>query len=199
MSRWFPESSAKAQSGMALFVTLIMLVVLMAMSAGLAYVGATFSDTLNGLANKPASLSASDSCVDQTIDWLGTTTGRSWLQTGTVNTPKYLAASGEALYGKGLLSDTVPITSGDSRTASHKASVGNATFDGCTVMKLSVTTVRGTGSEVGTQTGYGSSSLNYVIKINAIAYYGVSLSGTSYQWKSNASRVKSEAIIEYAP
>jgi len=199
MSPWFHNVRQQAQSGMALFITLIMLIVLLAMSAGLAYIGASFSDMLNGLANKPASLSASDSCIDQTLDWLGTPTGKNWIQTAVVNTPKYLTATGEALSGKGLLTDTVPLSVSDTRTSNHLSSIGNASFDSCSVTKLSVTTVRGTGSEVGTQNGYGSSTLGYVVKINAIAYYGVRLSGSVYQWKSNSSRVMSEAIIEYTP
>lgn len=190
----------KDQSGIALAVTLMLLLVLMIMSAGLAYVGALHSDTFNGSSNKPMAITAAESCIDQAIDWFGTSAGRSWVV--GPGTALDLASTTQVLHGKNLMTDTVPQTSSDARSAAQLKQVSRAVFSSCIIQKLASTTIRGTGSEVGSSSAYSASSLSYTIKVTAIGNFNIVMSGNAMNplyWQSNSSKTTIEAVFDYIP
>lgn len=190
----------KDQSGIALAVTLMLLLVLMIMSAGLAYVGALHSDLFNGTSNKPMAIVAAESCIDQAIDWFGTSAGKTWI-VGPGAAVDLASATG-ALYGKNLMTDTVPTTSSDTRSAAQINQVSKAVFSSCVIQKLASTTIRGTGSEIGSSTAYGASTLSYTIKVTATGNFNILMSGGTINplyWQPNSSKTKIEAVFDYIP
>jgi Tfp pilus assembly protein PilX len=190
----------KDQSGIALAVTLMLLLVLMIMSAGLAYVGALHSDLFNGSSNKPMAIGAAESCIEQSIDWLATSAGKTWVVGPGAAVD--LASTTGVLYGKNLMTDTIPTTSADSRSAAQLGQVSKAVFSNCIIQKLASTTIRGTGSEVGSSSAYGASSLSYTIKVTATGNFNILMSGNTINplyWRPNSSKTKIEAVFDYVP
>ena len=190
----------KEQRGIALAATLILLLVIMIMSAGLAYVGAIHSDLFNGASNKPLAIDTAESCVDQAIEWFGTTAGKTWIV--GPGAALELTSSTGPLYGKNLLTDTAPSGGGDTRTAAQQAQISKGIISSCQIQKLASATTRGTGSEVGTLTSYGTSSLTYTIKVTATGNFNIIMSGSSINplyWQANSSKTTVEAVFDYAP
>ena len=115
MSPWFPDSQmmtspamshVSGQAGLALVVSLVLLLVLTAMGMGLAYVASVQSDLVAAVANKPLSIDASETCFDNAVEWLAKPAGQSWVN--GLGAPMDLAASGGPLNGKTVLGDTIP-------------------------------------------------------------------------------------------
>jgi Tfp pilus assembly protein PilX len=188
------------QSGLALVVTLILLLVLMLMGSGIAYIASMQSDLVSAVANKPLSIEAGETCFDNAIDWLGTSAGKSWVNGSGL--PYDLAAVSAPLAGKTVLADTIPLGQADSRSAKFKDRAGRASYSSCIVEKLASTSSLGIGSEVGTSNGYGVSTFTYTIRITAIGNYNVPLTGNVINkvfWQSNSSRTVLEAVVQYTP
>jgi len=188
------------ESGLALVVTLILLLVLMVMGSGIAYIASVQSDLVSAVANKPLSIEAGETCFDNALEWLGTTPGKSWVN--GVGTSYDLAASGNALSGKTILADTIPLGQTDARSAKFKDRAGRASYSSCIIEKLASTASLGIGTEVGTSNGYGVSTFTYTVRITAIGNYNVPLSGGIINktfWQSNSSRSTLEAVVQYTP
>ena len=191
---------AHAQSGLALVVTLILLLVLMVMGAGIAYIASTQADLVAAVANKPVSIDAGETCFDNALEWLDTSAGKSWVN-GT-GAPYDLAVTGNPLSGKTVLADTVPLGQTDSRNTKFKDRMGRAGYSSCIVEKLASTASLGIGSEVGTTNGYGVSTFTYTIRMTAIGNFNVPLTGNSINktfWQSNSSRSVLEVVVSYTP
>lgn len=188
------------ESGLALVVTLILLLVLMVMGSGIAYIASVQSDLVSAVANKPLSIEAGETCFDNALEWLGTTPGKSWVN--GVGTSYDLAASGNALSGKTILADTIPLGQTDARSAKFKDRAGRASYSSCIIEKLASTASLGIGTEVGTSNGYGVSTFTYTVRITAIGNYNVPLSGGIINktfWQSYSSRSTLEAVVQYTP
>lgn len=202
MSLWSPEtiSPVSAQSGMAMVICLILLLVITAMGASLAYVASMQSDMVAAVVNKPLSIDASETCFDNAIEWLSTSAGKSWVN--GLGSPMDLAASGGPLSGKTVLGDTIPLGQTDQRSTKFKARAGRASYTSCVVEKISSSTNGNTGNEIGSSNGYGSSTFVYVIRITANGNYNVAMNGSlidkSY-WQSNSSKSVLEAVVQYTP
>lgn len=189
-----------AQSGLALVVTLILLLVLMVMGAGIAFIASTQSDLVAAVANKPVSIEAGETCFDNAIEWLDTSAGKSWVN--GVGAPYDLAKTGNPLSGKTVLADTVPLGQTDSRSAKFKERAGRASYSSCMIEKLASTASLGIGTEVGTSNGYGLSTFTYTIRITAIGNFNVPLTGNQINktfWQSNSSRSILEVVVSYTP
>lgn len=209
MSPWFPDSQmmtspamthAPGQAGLALVVSLILLLVLTAMGMGLAYVASVQSDLVAAVANKPLSIDASETCFDNAVEWLAKPAGQSWVN--GLGSPIDLAASGGPLNGKTVLGDTIPVGQSDARTAQFKAKVGRAAYSSCVVEKISSSTNGNTGNEIGSSNGYGSSTFIYVIRITSVGNYNVAFNGNFINpnfWQSNSSKSVLEAVVQYTP
>ena len=194
------SSSLPEQSGIALVVTLILLLVLMVMGAGISYLASMQSDLVSAVANKPISIEAGETCFDNAIEWLSTSTGKSWVN--GVGTAYDLATTGGPLSGKTVLADTIPQGQADSRSTKFKDRAGRASYSSCIVQKLASTSSLGVGTEVGVSNGYGASTFTYTIKITALGNYNVPLTGGAINtqfWQSNSSRSALEAVVQYTP
>jgi Tfp pilus assembly protein PilX len=188
------------QSGVALVVTLILLLVLMVMGAGISYLASMQSDLVSAVANKPISIEAGETCFDNAIEWFATSSGKSWIN--GVGAAYDLAATGGPLSGKTVLADTIPSGQTDARSAKFKDRAGRASYSSCIVQKLASTASLGIGTEVGTSNGYGVSTFTYTVKITAIGNYNVPLTGAAINtqfWQSNSSRSALEAVVQYTP
>lgn len=188
------------ESGLALVVTLILLLVLMVMGSGIAYIASIQSDLVAAVANKPLSIEAGETCFDNAIEWMGTSAGKSWVN--GVGAPYDLATTGNPLNGKTILADTVPLGLSDARSTKFKDRAGRASYSSCIVEKLASTASLGIGTEVGTSNGYGVSTFTYTIRITATGNYNVPLSAGIINkafWQSNSSRSVLEAVVQYTP
>ena len=201
MSHWFPESTAMTQqSGIAMVVALLLLLVITLMGMGIAYVATVQSDMVSAVVNKPLSIDAAETCFDNAVEWLSTSSGKSWVN--GVGAQQDLAAVGGPLHTNSVLIDTTPVGAGDSRGAIFKQRAGSASYTSCIVEKISSTTNGSSGNEIGTSNGYGASSFVYVIRITAVGGYNVAMSGQSIDtsaWQSGASRSVVEAVVQYTP
>ena len=189
-----------SQSGLALVVTLVLLLVLMVMGTGIAYIASIQSDLVAAVANKPLSIEAGETCFDNALEWLGTSLGKSWVN--GVGTSYDLAATGNPLSGKTVLADTVPLGQSDARSTKFKDRAGRASYSSCIIEKLASTATLGIGSEVGTSNGYGVSTFTYTVRITSIGNYNVPLTGNVINqsfWQSNSSRSVLEAVVQYNP
>lgn len=194
------SGSLPEQSGIALVVTLILLLVLMVMGAGISYLASMQSDLVSAVANKPISIEAGETCFDNAIEWFATSAGKSWIN--GAGAAYDLASTGGALSGKTVLADTIPQGQTDSRSAKFKDRAGRASYSSCIVQKLASTSSLGIGTEVGTSNGYGVSTFTYTVKITALGNYNVPLTGGAINtqfWQSNSSRSALEAVVQYTP
>ena len=209
MSPWSPESllmfrhmpsTSASQSGIAMVISLILLLVITAMGLGIAYVATVQSDMVAAVANKPVSIEAADTCFDHALEWLSKPAGQSWVNGEGL--PLDLAASGGPLAGKTLLADTVPLGQSDNRAVAFTDRAGKASYSSCIVEKLSSTTNGNTGNEIGSSNGYGSSNFVYVIRLTAQGDFNVPLNGSAIDtrfWQSGSSRSVVEAVVQYIP
>ena len=202
MSPWSPEAMPpiSAQSGIAMVISLILLLVITAMGVVIAYVASVQSDLVAAVVNKPLSIDASETCFDNAIEWLSKPAGQSWVN--GLGSPMDLAASGGPLAGKTVLGDTVPVGQTDQRSTKFKDRAGRATYTSCVVEKISSSTNGNSGNEIGSSNGYGSSTFVYVIRITANGNYNVALNGSVIDpnfWQSNSSKSVLEAVVQYTP
>ena len=193
-------NASRSESGFALIVTLLLLLVLMLMASGIAYLGSTYVDLSNSVAYKPQSINAAETCIDQASDWLKTNDGINWV-TG-VGSPFDLADSSSGpLYQHSLLTDTSPTGITDSRSNEFKNMASRAGFKSCIVQKVAATSITGVGKEIGTCDN--CSNLSYTVKITADGNFNVQYNsdGTinSKNWSSNSSKTLLEVVLDYIP
>jgi Tfp pilus assembly protein PilX len=189
-----------AQSGIAMVISLILMLVITAMGMGLAYVASVQSELVAAVVNKPLSIDASETCFDNAIEWLSTTSGKSWVN--GLGTPLNLAAVGAPLVGKTLLGDTTPIGQADTRSNKFKDKAGRSTYSSCIVEKISSSTNGSSGNEIGSSNGYGVSTFIYVVRITATGNHNVAMNGSVVDknlWQSNSSKSVLEAVVQYTP
>lgn len=190
----------KGQAGLAMVVSLILLLVITLMGMGIAYVASIQSELVAAVTNKPLSMDAGETCFDNAIEWLSTPSGQTWVN-GLGDAYDLAGVSGP-LKGKTVLGDTVPVGQTDSRSAKFKDRLGRATYTSCIVQKISSSTNGNTGNEIGTSNGYGVSNFVYVIRITSIGNYDAPMSGNVVDplfWQSNSSRTVLEAVVQYTP
>ncbi len=210
MSPWSPDlhtvvrsvmpEGTGAQSGIAMVISLILLLVITAMGLGIAYVATVQSDMVAAVINKSVSIEAADTCFDHALEWLQKPAGQSWVNGEGL--PMDLAAAGGPLAGKTLQADTIPLGMSDNRGAAFLDRAGRAGYSSCIVEKLSSTTNGNTGNEIGTSNGYGSSTFVYVIRITGQGDVNVPLNGNVINtqfWQSGSSRSVVEAVVQYMP
>lgn len=184
------------QSGIAMVVSLILLLVITLMGLAVAYVSSVQSELASAITNKPLSLEAAETCFDNAIEWLSTTNGKNWVNGPGL--PNELVNSVGGLSRLTVLSDTIPLNISDSRTKEAIDRIGLSNFSSCIVEKISTSTNGNTGNEIGTSNGYGDSSFVYTIKITAVGNYNIPTVGIT-NWQSNSSHSILEAVVEYVP
>jgi len=187
------------QDGMALVITLILLLTLTILASSIFMSVNRYAETIDNISYRPQAMEAANSCIDQALDWLATSDGASWLNG---DTPIDLAAEGNLLNKKTVLEDTTMegVTRGDMFSAMLEKS-------SCTkvvLTKVSSESARGErdGGEIGSETSYGSSVLKYALKIEARGVFNVPLnsSGTAIKldnWNSTSNIVDIEVHVGY--
>jgi len=187
------------QDGMALVITLILLLTLTILASSIFMSVNRYAETIDNISYRPQAMEAANSCIDQALDWLATSDGASWLNG---DTPIDLAAEGNLLNKKTVLEDTTMegVTRGDMFSAMLKKS-------SCTkvaLTKVSSESARGErdGGEIGSETSYGSTVLKYALKIEARGVFNVPLnsSGTAIKldnWNSTSNIVDIEVHVGY--
>ena len=190
----------RLESGFALIVTLLLLLVLMLMAAGIAYLGSAYVDLSNSVSFKSQSINAAETCVDQATDWLKTNDGINWV-TGVGVARDLADASTGPLYQQSLLTDTAPTGVADNRNTEFKNMAGRGGFKSCIIQKVAATSITGVGKEIGTCDN--CSNLSYTVKITADGNFNVQYNsdGTinSKYWSSNSSRSLLEIVLDYIP
>ncbi len=187
----------QSQSGIALVVTLILLLTLTIMASSVMQIVNRHADISNAVSHRPLATEAADACIHQSVEWFATPAGQLWLN-GSAS--KNLASVGGVLNKKTVFDDTKL----GARPINFTRKLSKALCTAVTVSKIDEMTVRGEGSEVGTETTYGTSYLKYIIKIVATGIFnvptnsdatGVVLDG----WNSSSSLATIEVVIEYEP
>jgi len=195
-----PPHCLPAQQGIAMVVSLVMLLVLVAMAVATTYVATIQANMVSAVAGKPISIDAGETCFDNAIEWLSKGAGQTWIN--GVGAPYDLAATGNPLNSISLLTDTIPLGSSDARSMMAKDRASRAQVHACVVEKAASTTTRGVGYEIGTSNGYGVSSFVYTIRMTAIGDVNVQSSGTLINptyWQPHSGRTTLEMVLDYTP
>ena len=199
-SQTYALSQAHPQTGFAMVVTLIMLLVLVGMAVSLSYVAAIQANLVSAVTGKYISLDAGETCFDHAIEWLTAGAAQTW--TNGTGQALDLAQPGNPLSSMTILGDTVPLGQTDNRSALFKSRTGQAQYHSCVVEKAASSTTRGEGYEIGTSNGYGVSSFTYTIRMTAIGDFGVQVAGgvvNPATWRTHSGRSTLEAVIDYTP
>jgi Tfp pilus assembly protein PilX len=202
MCQWSLNSPKpiKNSSGFALIVTLLLMLVLMLMAAGIAYIGSSYVDLSNSVSYKSQSINAAETCIDQATDWLKTNEGINWV-TGVGAARDLADPITGPLYQHNLLTDTAPTGVADNRNTELKNMAGRGAFKSCIIQKVAATSITGVGKEIGTCDS--CSNLSYTVKITADGNFNVQYNsdGTinSKYWSSNSSRSLLEVVLDYIP
>jgi Tfp pilus assembly protein PilX len=187
------------QDGMALVITLILLLTLTILASSIFMSVNRYAETIDNISYRPQAMEAANSCIDQALDWLATSDGASWLNG---DTPIDLAAEGNLLNKKTVLEDTT--MEGVTREGMFSAMLEKSSCTKVVLTKVSSESARGErdGGEIGSETSYGSSVLKYALKIEARGVFNVPLnsSGTAIKldnWNSTSNIVVIEVHVGY--
>ena len=187
------------QDGMALVITLILLLTLTILASSIFMSVNRYAETIDNISYRPQAMEAANSCIDQALDWLATSDGASWLNG---DTPIDLAAEGNLLNKKTVLEDTT--MEGVTRGAMFSRVLEKSSCTKVVLTKVSSESARGErdGGEIGSETSYGSSVLKYALKIEARGVFNVPLnsSGTAIKldnWNSTSNIVDIEVHVGY--
>jgi len=191
---------ARLESGFALIVTLLLLLVLMLMAAGIAYLGSAYVDLSNSVSYKPQAINAAETCVDQATDWLKTNDGINWV-TGVGAAFELADPTTGPLYKHNLLTDTAPAGLADNRNAELKKMASLGGFKSCIIQKVAATSITGVGKEIGTCDS--CANLSYTVKITSDGNFNVQYNSdgtiSSNYWSANSSRSLLEIVVDYIP
>jgi len=190
-----------SESGMALVITLILLLTLTILASSVFMSVNRYAETIDNISYRPQAMEAANSCIDQALDWLATSDGVIWMDG---DTPIDLAAEGNPLNKKTLLEDTT--MEGVTRDDMFSAMLEKSSCTKVLITKVSSKASGGAsgGGEIGSETSYGSSVLKYVFKIEARGVFNVPLnsSGTAIKfdnWNTTSNVVDLEVHVGFAP
>ena len=160
------------QDGMALVITLILLLTLTILASSVFMSVNRYTETIDNISYRPMAMEAANSCIDQALDWVSTPEGEIWRNGGV---PIDLAAVGNTLNKKTVFTDT---SQGTSREKMFESMLGKSSCTKVLITKVSEGVIRGEGAEIGSQSTYGASALKYVLRIEARGVFNVPLNAT---------------------
>ena len=160
------------QDGMALVITLILLLTLTILASSVFMSVNRYAETIDNISYRPMAMEAANSCIDQALDWVATPEGEIWRNGGV---PIDLAAVGNILNKKTVFTDT---SQGTSREKMFESMLGKSSCTKALITKVSEGVIRGEGAEIGSQSTYGASALKYLLKIEARGVFNVPLNAT---------------------
>ncbi|MBT5166762.1 MAG: hypothetical protein HOM46_05825 [Nitrosomonadales bacterium] len=159
------------QDGMALVITLILLLTLSILASSVFMSVNRYAETIDDISYRPMAMEAANSCIDQALDWVSTPEGEIWLNGGV---PIDLAEAGNVLNKKTVFTDT----SKGTREKMFESMLGKSSCTKVLITKISQGVIRGEGAEIGSQSTYGASALKYVLRIEARGVFNVPLNST---------------------
>ena len=186
------------QDGMALVITLILLLTLTILASSVFMSVNRYTETIDNISYRPMAMEAANSCVDQALDWVSTPEGEIWRNGGV---PIDLAAVGNALNKKTVFIDT----SQGTREKMFESILGKSSCTKVLITKVSEGVTEKDKAEIGSQSTYGSSDLKkYVLRIEARGVFNVPLNeaGTAIRldnWNSTSNVVDIEVHVGFEP
>jgi Tfp pilus assembly protein PilX len=186
------------QDGMALVITLILLLTLSILASSVFMSVNRYAETIDNISYRPMAMEAANSCIDQALDWVSTPEGEIWRNGGV---PIDLAAVGNALNKKTVFIDT----SQGTREKMFESILGKSSCTKVLITKVSEGVTEKDKAEIGSQSTYGSSDLKkYVLRIEARGVFNVPLNqaGTAIRldnWNSTSNVVDIEVHVGFEP
>ena len=186
------------QDGMALVITLILLLTLTILASSVFMSVNRYAETIDNISYRPMAMEAANSCIDQALDWVSTPEGEIWLNGGV---PIDLAEAGNVLNKKTVFTDT----SKGTREKMFESMLGKSSCTKVLITKVSEGETEGESAEIGSKSTYGSSDLKkYVLRIEARGVFNVPLNeaGTAIRldnWNSTSNVVDIEVHVGFEP
>ena len=165
-----------SQDGMALVITLILILTLTILASSVFMTVNRYTETVDNISYRPQAMEAANSCIDQAIDWLATSDGESWM---SGDTPIDLAAARNALNKKTVLGDTT--REGVARDPMFSSVLEKSSCTKVLITKVSSETSSraGVGGEIGSETSYSSTTASKsIFRIEARGVFNVPLNST---------------------
>jgi Tfp pilus assembly protein PilX len=190
------------QDGMALVITLILLLTLTILASSVFMSVNRYAETIDNISYRPQAMEAANSCVDQALDWLATSDGVNWMSGDTPTVD--LAFEGNLLNKKTVLEDTT--MPGDTKGDMFLAMLEKSSCTKVLITKV-LTEPIAEGEEIGSKINYvsdESTAFKTVVKIEARGVFNVPLnsSGTAIKfdnWNSTSNIVDIEVYVELTP
>ena len=191
-----------SQDGMALVITLILILTLTILASSVFMTVNRYTETVDNISYRPQAMEAANSCIDQAIDWLATSDGESWM---SGDTPIDLAAASNALNKKTVLGDTA--REGVARDPMFSSVLEKSSCTKVLITKVSTEASSGTssragvGGEIGSETSYSSTtSSKSIFRIEARGVFNVPLNsaGTAIKldnWNTTSNIVDIEVHV----
>ena len=186
------------QDGMALVITLILLLTLTILASSVFMSVNRYAETIDNISYRPMAMEAANSCIDQALDWVSTPEGEIWLNGGV---PIDLAEAGNVLNKKTVFTDT----SKGTREKMFESMLGKSSCTKVLITKVSEGETEGEKAEIGSKSTYGSLDLKkYVLRIEARGVFNVPLNeaGTAIRldnWNSTSNVVDIEVHVGFEP
>ena len=186
------------QDGMALVITLILLLTLTILASSVFMSVNRYAETIDNISYRPMAMEAANSCIDQALDWVSTPEGEIW-RNGSV--PIDLAAVNNVLNKKTVFTDT----SKGTREKMFESMLGKSSCTKVLITKVSEGETEGEKAEIGSKSTYGSLDLKkYVLRIEARGVFNVPLNeaGTAIRldnWNSTSNVVDIEVHVGFEP
>ena len=191
-----------SQDGMALVITLILILTLTILASSVFMTVNRYTETVDNISYRPQAMEAANSCIDQAIDWLATSDGESWM---SGDTPIDLAAASNALNKKTVLGDTT--REGVARDPMFSSVLEKSSCTKVLITKVSSEASSGTssragvGGEIGSETSYSSTTASKsIFRIEARGVFNVPLNsaGTAIKldnWNTTSNIVDLEIYV----
>ena len=186
------------QDGMALVITLILLLTLTILASSVFMSVNRYAETIDNISYRPMAMEAANSCIDQALDWVSTPEGEIWLNGGV---PIDLAEAGNVLNKKTVFTDT----SKGTREKMFESMLGKSSCTKVLITKVSEGETEGEKAEIGSKSTYGSLDLKkYVLRIEARGVFNVPLNeaGTAIRldnWNSTSNVVDIVVHVGFEP
>ena len=186
------------QDGMALVITLILLLTLSILASSVFMSVNRYAETIDNISYRPMAMEAANSCIDQALDWVSTPEGEIWLNGGA---PIDLAEAGNVLNKKTVFTDT----SKGTREKMFESMLGKSSCTKVLITKVSEGETEGEKAEIGSKSTYGSLDLKkYVLRIEARGVFNVPLNeaGTAIRldnWNSTSNVVDIVVHVGFEP
>jgi Tfp pilus assembly protein PilX len=191
-----------SQDGMALVITLILVLTLTILASSVFMTVNRYTETVDNISYRPRAMEAANSCIDQAIDWLATSDGESWMNG---DTPIDLAAASKVLNKKTVLDDTT--REGVTRDSIFSSVLEKSTCTKVLITKVSSETSSGTssragvGGEIGSETSYSSTTASksiYRIEVRGVFNVPLNSAGTAIKldnWNTTSNIVDIEVHV----